>query len=310
MAEMLPARGRRASVAPQRASRVSSTTIVALVASHNRRAKTLACLDSYFAQDAGPDAALSAVLVDDASTDGTATAVQERFPGTHVIVGSGDLFWARSMAIAEVAARTYAPEYVLWLNDDVVLDQGALRRLMDTVTSASPNGCIVVGALRDPVTGEVSYSGFRRSGLNPLRVAKIQPTDRPVEIDTFAGNVVLVTRTALERVGGIDGEFEHASADHDYGLRAASVGVPRLLAAGTVGTCVLNPSTAPWADPALTVRERFQVLVGSKGHPPHSRARYLRRHGGPLWPVFWVAPYVRALPSLLRRGARSFSPKT
>ena len=54
--------------------------ITALLASHNRRPKTLACLSSYFAQEVPDDVTLSAVLVDDGSTDGTADAVRERFP--------------------------------------------------------------------------------------------------------------------------------------------------------------------------------------------------------------------------------------
>ena len=121
--------------------------------------------------------------------------------------------------------------------------------------------------------------------------------DRPVEVDTFNGNVVLVSREASERIGAIDGEYDHAAADHDYGFRAVDAGVPMLLSPGTVGTCPRNPSSEPWADPSLSVRDRFAVLVSRKGHPPRERARFLRRHGGPLWPVFWLSPYIRALPA-------------
>jgi GT2 family glycosyltransferase len=182
-----------------------------------------------------------------------------------------------------------------------VLDRDAVQRLIDTGVRASGSAYIAIGAVRDPVTGEVTYSGVNRSRVHPLRVDMVHPTDRPMEVDTFNGNVVLVSRAAFERIGRIDGEFEHAAADHDYGLRAADAGVPRLLAPATVGTCARNPGGKPWADPSLTTRERFHVLISEKGHPPRSRAHYLRRHGGPVWPVFWLTPYLRALPSLLRR---------
>ena len=82
--------------------------ITALLAAHNRRPKTLACLSSYFAQEVPDDVTLSAVLVDDGSTDGTADAVRERFPRAEVIVESGDLFWAAAMAIAERRALAAA----------------------------------------------------------------------------------------------------------------------------------------------------------------------------------------------------------
>ncbi len=80
--------------------------------------------------------------------------------------------------------------------------------------------------------GTVTYSGVHRSRLHPLRFALISPTDRPIEVDTFNGNVVLVSRAAFERVGRIDGEFEHAAADYDYGLRAAKRRSPAAIGPG------------------------------------------------------------------------------
>jgi len=276
--------------------------VIALLATHNRCERLLDCLSSYFNQKVASDVTLSAIVVDDGSVDGTADAVREGFPDTRVIIGSGDMFWARAMATAEDAAVTSEFDYLLWLNDDVVLDQGAVGRLMDTAVSAPGDAHIVVGAVRDPSSGTVTYSGFQRSRLHPLRFAKISPTDRPIEVDTFNGNAVLVSRGAFERVGRIDGEFEHAAADFDYGLRAAKLGVTPLLAPGTVGTCARDHGASPpWADPTLSVRDRLRALISKKGHPPRARARYLRRHGGRAWPVFWFSPYVRALPSLLRR---------
>ncbi len=50
----------------------------------------------------------------------------------------------------------------------------------------------------------------------------------------------------------------------------------------------------------MPIRERLRVLFGPKGVPPRGRARYLRRHGGPAWFVFWLAPYVRSVPAIVR----------
>jgi GT2 family glycosyltransferase len=283
--------------------------ITALLAAHNRRTKTLACLSSYFAQEVPGDVVLSAVLVDDGSSDGTADAVRARFPEVEVIEESGNLFWATAMAVAEERARQSVPDFVIWLNDDVTLDQGALRIMLLAAQSTHSSGCIVVGAVRDPVSGQLTYSGVRRSQHHPLRTKQVPPAEeRPLEVDTFNGNVVLVSREAWQRVGPIDGRFAHAAADHDYGLRARDAGIPVLLAPGMVGACPGNPEPEPWTNPSLTVRERFAVLVSRKGHPPRERARFLRRHGGPLWPIFWLSPYVRAVPSVLR-GRRPGRPR-
>ncbi len=106
---------------------------------------------------------LAAVLVDDGSVDGTAESVRQGFPAVEVIGGDGELYWAGAMALAERAALAHRPDYLLWLNDDVVLDRDALARLIETCDSRAGR-CIAVGALRDPVTGELTYSGVRRRG--------------------------------------------------------------------------------------------------------------------------------------------------
>ena len=270
--------------------------VTAILACHNRRASTLECLDSYFAQVVDDALELDAVLVDDGSTDGTGEAVRDRFPQTHVVAGSGDLFWAGGMEVAERVAVAEDPDYLLWLNDDVILDPGALTKLIQT-ESLGPGACIAVGALRDPATGELTYSGLRRRGLHPLRMDRVAPADEPVEIDTFNGNVVLVSHSARRKIGPIDGAMGHAAADFDYGFRAKHAGVQPFLAPGTVGTCARNKGERPWVDQSLPLRQRLRLLLGPKGLPPRARARYLIRHGGPAWFVFWLAPYVREVPS-------------
>lgn len=69
---------------------------VVLITSYNCREKTLACLSSLFA--ALPNGEV--FLVDDASTDGIADAVNEKFPQVNIIHGSGNLFWNRGMHLA------------------------------------------------------------------------------------------------------------------------------------------------------------------------------------------------------------------
>lgn len=270
--------------------------VVALLTSHNRRDATLRCLRSYFSQEINAPVALTAVLVDDASTDGTPAQVRREFPEVHVVQGSGCLYWAGGMALAQRVAASSDPDYFLWLNDDVRLSCDALSRLLSTERAAGKGRSIVVGALRDPRTGELTYSGVRKRGLrlHPLRVEMVKPSHGPQLVETFHGNVVLVSRRAATAVGSIDGDFSHAQADFDYGFRARKAGLVNLLAPGLVGTCARDGIPAPWLDRSLPLSQRFQILFGRKGLPPRSAARYLKRHGGRLWPVFWLAPYVRA----------------
>lgn len=273
--------------------------VTAILASHNRRDRTLECLASYYGQQLAPDVELCAVLVDDGSTDGTADAVGAQFPAVEVISGDGSLFWGQAMERAESIALTGAPDCILWLNDDVVLDSEALSGLLALAAECGED-CIIVGAVRDPATGSVTYSGVRRSGLHPLRIELVLPGEQPLEVEMFNGNVVLVPRATSARLGPIDGALGHAAADFDYGLRATRAGIRNLLAPGTIGTCVRDARPRPWLDRSLTAAQRLRLLLGPKGFPPRARARYLMRHGGFAWFLFWLAPYVRAAPSIAR----------
>jgi GT2 family glycosyltransferase len=283
------------------------THVVVLIACHNRRESTLRCLRSLLGQG-GPDVSLRVVLTDDGSTDGTAHAARELWPGIHVLQGGGSLFWAKAMALAASAAGDY--DYLLWLNDDVLLDPGALAQLLETYRSLSDSEAgdsIVVGALRDPRTGAVTYSGMhRRSRLRPVSFTTVAPAGEPVQAETMNGNLVLIPRSVVKRVGEIDADFSHGLADFDYGLRAGYLGCAIWLVPGTLGTCPRNPTEGGWTDPALPLRKRLRLMCAPKGLPPASWLRFTRRHAGPMWPVWFVSPYVRlfATASLnqVRRG--------
>jgi GT2 family glycosyltransferase len=268
--------------------------VVAILTARNRRELTVACLHSYSSQDLS-DTELRAVVVDDCSSDGTADAVSAAFPTAEVIRGSGDLFWARGMATAEARAMQSAPDYLLWLNDDVCLHGDALRRLISVAETRGPCPCLVAGAVCDPESGVTTYGGLQRRDWHPLRYSLVEPLDLPTAVDTVHGNVLLVPRETYRLVGGIDGGFAHSYADMDYGLRLRGAGGENLLAPGHVGTCAPNDIMTANLDPSLAFSARWRFLHSRKGRPMRSQVRYLHRHAGPCWPVFLLPPYVRLL---------------
>lgn len=262
--------------------------VTVLMTSFNRREHTLACLRSLFASETS--AALRVILVDDASADGTAGAVLDAFPGVTLIEGTGDLYWAGGMRLAFERAWTSPFDYLLWLNDDVVLATDALDRLIrserDLRSARGPS--IVVGALQDPITGSTTYSGVGRPGWRRTDFRQIPPGPEPRRAETMNGNVVLVPRDAAQRLGPFDRAYRHGIADYDYGLRAAAAGIETWIAPTFVGTCARDCSPSP---PSA---EGLRAMLSPKRLPLRSWLLFTRRHTGPAWPLYWVSPYVRA----------------
>ena len=280
----------------------SPPRVTVLMATFNRRQHTLRCLESLLQRN--HQVALRVVLVDDCSSDGTAAAVRVAFPGVTVVNGSGELYWAGGMRVAFEQTKDKPYEYLLWLNDDVTLTTGAIQQLVQTERQLRPSRgpVIVVGALQDPTTGLTVYSGVRRRGVNRTRFIRIPPNGVPRRADTMNGNVVLVPSDVVERLGTFDPAFPHGIADYDYGLRAQSAGYEVWLAPNFVGECSPNPVL----ELTGTARENLRHVTSLKRIPPSAWLVFTRRHAGPLWPVFFFSPYVKAaILGILNIGAPS-----
>jgi GT2 family glycosyltransferase len=277
-----------------------------LLTVHDRKAKTLACLERVEAQRADAGADLSVVMVDDGSTDGTAQAVRARFPDVRVVPGSGQLYWSGGMRLAFEVAHADDPDFYLLLNDDTYLLPGALRTLLavhDERTRAEGRPCLVTGSSVDPATGRQSYGGWRRGpALSPTSLTRIPPGREPLPCDTMHGNCVLVPREVVRRIGLLDAVYTHAMGDLDYGFRARRAGLGLWIAPGYLAECQENDGRGLFVEAALAPRERWRRLLGPKGLPPRAWLTFNARHGGPLWPLTFCWPYLKSWLPAARSG--------
>lgn len=276
-----------------------------IMACHNRKALTVRAIER--SQIAADRAAIeiSFTVFDDGSEDGTAEAVSAMPQKIRLLEGDGTAYWARGMALAEAAALESSAqsldEFIVWLNDDVALDPAAFLELRPTI--AQNPGAVIVGAMRDPSTGTLTYSGMRRSGLHPLSFGMVSAREEPQPVETFNGNLVVVPIAVARLLSGIDGDFSHALADIDYGLRCERVGVSVILAPGTHGTCARNPT--PFR---RTAREDWRAFTGPKGGGNfRSLKRILSKSNRRSWLLLVTASYVlwwvrRAAPSRCRQS--------
>lgn len=272
-------------------------SIIALLTTFNRKALTLRCLAALevAAREAG--VGVTAILVDDASTDGTALAVRQRYSSwVEVVEGSGNLYWNRGMHQAFSRALERRAGHYLWLNDDTELMPDALQRLLGQAGQLhhdSGRACIVVGATADRADGAITYGGrVKRSSLECLSFELVWDAEHAQRCDAFEGNCVLIPRQVAEVVGNLDPAFEHAMGDTDYALRALAAGFESYVCPGVVGYCSRNESAGTFFDTSLPLKQRWRLINSRKGLPPRSWFRLTRRHGGLLWAVYFVKPYI------------------
>lgn len=282
------------------AVKMEKIRIAVLITCHNRKYKTLACIEAIFKQILSEAVSLHVYLVDDGSTDGTAEAVEQRYPQIKILQGDGNLYWNGGMRVAFGEALKSDFDYYLWLNDDTILSPEAIARLLRTYHQLKEQGDtlrIVVGATCDPHTGEPTYGGLvRKSKWHPLKFKVLQAREQPTRCDTMSGNCVLVPRTVAQEIGNLDPSFTHSKGDWDYGLRLQKKGGSVWLAPGYLATCEEHPpNTNCWDNPDLTLRERVKMVLAPKFLPMGEWRVLLQRHTGLLWPFYWVSPYLRLL---------------
>lgn len=271
--------------------------VAVLMACRNRKDTTLSCLASLHAQT-DRSISLTPYIVDDGSTDGTYEAVREQYPDSRLIRGTGDLYWNGATRLAMAAALLGEHEYFLLLNDDVTLSPCALRTLghysEQIEEQNGTRGNVIVGALKDPGTGDMSYGGLVTNGrILPLRFVKVVPNGIGTRCCTFNANCVLFSRSVAEALGLPSKKYTHVCADFDYGLRANEQGFPVRQAGEYVGSCPLNPLRPNWLRRDLRFKERTRGVLDVKGLPPTEYMYYCRRHGGRRWVLQFVYPYVR-----------------
>ena len=259
---------------------------------HNRKEKTLACLDSIFNQEIILDQfAIKVVITDDGSTDGTTGAARKCYPDVNILNGSGDLYWNIGMHLAFGKAIEDGYDFYLWVNDDTILFPEAIARLLRT-SKLYQHNAIIAGSTQDPITHQRTYSGvIRLHPARPMHFTPVEPQNEPVPIETMNGNCVLIPKSVVKILGNLDPAFSHATGDFDYGLRAQEKGIQVILAPGYYAYCKKNQNDFKGA----SIGKKLKILISKKGLPPKDWAIFTKRYAGPFWTIYWISPYLKRI---------------
>ena len=219
-----------------------------VVVSYNTRDLTLACLNSIAAETR--DCRYEVHVVDNASTDGSAEALKARMPNGALSASIQNLGFARANNLAAKAAKG---DFILLLNPDTVVRDGAIDRLV-AFAHANPTAGIWGGrtVFADGLLNPSSCWGrmtpwnlacraagltgvFPRSRLFNGEAYGGGQRDAVAHVDIVSGCFLLIRRALWEALGGFDPAFFMYGEEADLCLRAVKLGAaPMTTPAATI----------------------------------------------------------------------------
>jgi len=202
----------------------------------NTRDLTIAALERVVANGSGIP--IRVLVHDNASSDGTASAIRSRVPAVEVVAGERNLGFAAGMN--RLIARSSAP-WFLALNSDAWPEPDAIEALV-AAGERHPRAAAIAPRLLRPdgslehstfpfpslsVAAITALGGYRR--LWPARSRRLALVgawdhDEPRDVDWAVGAALLMRRDALDAVGGFDESFFMYAEDLEWCWRARSCG--------------------------------------------------------------------------------------
>ena len=202
------------------------TDLAIVIVSYNARTDLEACLA--LLADPQPTTRHEIVVVDNASSDGSAEVARTRWPHVTVIDAGDNLGFARA---TNLGIRASASQLVLLLNSDTLPPPGAIDRLVD-ILSSRPDVAVIGPRLVDAHGAlEVSFGsmispfaelwqkclvrGHARG--TPLLAALVERRARTERrVDWVSGACLLVRRAEAEAAGLLDERFFLYGEDVDF----------------------------------------------------------------------------------------------
>jgi GT2 family glycosyltransferase len=191
-----------------------------LIVSHNTIGDLERCLASLL--QAPPPVSHEIVVIDNASSDGSADAVRTRWPGVRLIPLDSNAGFARAN---NIGFRQTQSEMVLLLNSDTIVGAGAVECLLKEMRELP--GASVVGPRLVGADGAAELSFGRMIGpFAELRQKFLtraagqdrieQMTSRRQEVDWVSGASLLVRRAHAEAAGLLDERYFMYCEDVDF----------------------------------------------------------------------------------------------
>jgi hypothetical protein len=268
-----------------------------VIVNWNTKAYLLQCLESIEKQKSAYRVEI--VVVDNDSSDGSAEAVEKRFPHVRVIRTGDNLGFARAN---NIGIRESGGEYVCLVNSDVEMLPDCLARLNEFMDADHAIGLCGPRLLNRDLSVQYSCRHFPTLGrlvCDALKLSRLFPSVRvfsgeemkhfayesACEVDALSGAFLVARREAVAGVGLLDEGFFMYSEDVDWCRRFHEAGWKVAFFPGSEAVHFGGASSA--ADPAAYGVEKERAVL-----------RYWRKYHSR--PSFHFLRLVRSLHHVLR----------
>ena len=218
------------------------------------------------------------VVVDNASTDGTAAATRARWNGVRVIDAGANLGFARANNLG--IQQTFG-ELILLLNPDTSIPARAVDMLVGALetrpdvaiagprlVNADGHAELSFGRMMSPLAEmrqKVLVRGSEFGG--PIAMYVESMTRRERDVDWVSGACLLVRRTDAESVGLMDERYFMYAEDVDFCAAVRAVGWKVLFTPSVQVTHVRGQSRATAFTETERAYRRSQIAFYEKHHP-------------------------------------------
>ena len=165
------------------------------------------------------------ILVDNASTDGSADYVRRSFPQVRLCPTASNIGFG---AGANLGARQARGRYLAFLNPDTLAETGWLEALLQALED-HPQAALATSQillLQDPERTNTRGNEIHISGLTLCRGMGLPRQDggTPVKVPAVSGAAFVARRPVFEALGGFDETFFLYMEDTDLSWRARLAG--------------------------------------------------------------------------------------
>jgi GT2 family glycosyltransferase len=175
---------------------------------------------------------IQTIIAVDGSTDGTLEMLKDEFPEVHIVKGTGDWWYTKSMNEGFKYAGKLKPDYALALNDDIEVSDDYINQLLDGVNKVKKNSIIGSVSFTYEKPHKIFTAGVKNINpclksihyYRPFTVVETEMLSGIHPTKVLPGRGMLIPFNILKKLDFFDETFIQYRSDYDFCLRAAKAG--------------------------------------------------------------------------------------